>query len=414
MATRVAGNVLKERSKYWLRGERKDLKELLLTPHNIQKITEQLSHLRGAAMKLGQLLSMDAGSIIPEELSLIMSRLRNQAQSMPIGQIGRILNDQWGANWQENFKHFDFTPIAAASIGQVHQATLKAGDQVAIKIQYPGIRKSIDSDVNNVATLLKISGLLPKDFKLKPLLEEAKKQLHKEANYQLEAQHLSEFSKKLTHYDHFCVPKVFTHLTTEKILTMSYEAGDDIENSIDNTLSNHITKRLFELLFIELFTIQAVQTDPNFANYKYNPATKKVVLLDFGATRRYSKEFSDNYKELLLAGIQNNLPDMSTAAKRLGYFSETITKEQKNKVLELFAMAFEPLQSPDSYDFGDSKIAENISEAGTALSLQYNYWHTPPADALFLHRKLAGLFLLAKKHRAKINIKEILMQHLDN
>ena len=113
-------------------------------------------------MKLGQMISMDAGDMLPPELAAIMGRLRDRAHHMPPQQLDTVLAREWGRDWRRRFAHFQAHPIAAASIGQVHRARLPDGRELAIKVQYPGVKDSIDSDVDNVATLLRVSGVLPK------------------------------------------------------------------------------------------------------------------------------------------------------------------------------------------------------------------------------------------------------------
>jgi predicted unusual protein kinase regulating ubiquinone biosynthesis (AarF/ABC1/UbiB family) len=138
-------------------------------------------------MKLGQMLSLDAGDMLPAELTAILARLRDSAHHMPPAQLQKVLAAQWGADWRRRFVHFDPRPLAAASIGQVHRARLPDGRELAIKVQYPGVAESIDADVDNVATLLRLSNLLPASLDIAPLLAQAKHQLHEEADYVREA-----------------------------------------------------------------------------------------------------------------------------------------------------------------------------------------------------------------------------------
>ena len=191
LASGVAGGMLAEGARQFSQGRRPSVGDLLLTPANAVRVTEQLAQLRGAAMKVGQLISMDAGEMLPPELSDILARLRADARPMPQVQLKAALNRRWGRGWESRFTRFDFDPIAAASIGQVHRAQTLAGEDLAIKVQYPGVRNSIDSDVDNVATLLRLSGLLPRELDISPLLGEAKRQLHEEADYEREGQHLA-------------------------------------------------------------------------------------------------------------------------------------------------------------------------------------------------------------------------------
>ena len=140
MATSVAGGMLAEGARQLARGERPKIDEMLLTPANARRVAEELSRLRGAAMKVGQLLSMDGGDLIPPALTEILSRLRSDAVSMPMSQLVTVLDKEWGSDWSSSFERFSFAPAAAASIGQVHQATTLDGLRLAIKVQYPGVR----------------------------------------------------------------------------------------------------------------------------------------------------------------------------------------------------------------------------------------------------------------------------------
>lgn len=175
LAGGVAGNMLAEGARKFAQGKRPQLHQLLLTPANARRVANQLAQLRGAAMKVGQLLSMDAGELLPPDLADILSRLRADAIPMPMSQVVNVLDANWGEGWDRHFTQFSFTPTAAASIGQVHFGQRKDGRKLAVKIQYPGIRRSIDSDVDNVATLLRVSGLLPKSLDIKPIARRSEK-----------------------------------------------------------------------------------------------------------------------------------------------------------------------------------------------------------------------------------------------
>ena len=182
LAAGVAGGMLAEGARRIADGERPRMRDMLLTPGNIGKVADRLSHLRGAAMKLGQMISMDAGDFLPAELTQVLARLRDNAHHMPPQQLQQVLAAQWGKDWRTRFRRFEPRPIAAASIGQVHRATTHDGRDLAIKVQYPGVRESIDADIDNVATLLRVSGLLPRELDIAPLLGEAKRQLADETD----------------------------------------------------------------------------------------------------------------------------------------------------------------------------------------------------------------------------------------
>ncbi|EPE2678821.1 ABC1 kinase family protein [Vibrio alginolyticus] len=414
LATRVAGNVITEGTKQIAKGNKPKAKDLLLTPQNIARLTDQLAHLRGAAMKLGQMLSMDAGDVLEPELADILSRLRSNADPMPAKQLNAVMESSLGTNWKAEFLSFNFKPIASASIGQVHQAYSDAGDNLAVKVQYPGIRKSIDSDVDNVGTLLKVVGLIPESVDYKGLLEEAKKQLHDEADYAREAQFAIRYHDALKEHPHFVVPKIHTESCSDSVLAMEFIDGSPIEQieHYDQSTRDFVMHSLLELLFRELFEFKMVQTDPNFANYLYIENTRQIGLLDFGATREYSERFSTGYRQAFASVVNNNEQGLNDALEQIGFFSQTILPDQRQAILDLVKMACEPMLVDEPYDFKASGLAQKLREAGTILSMEQEYWHTPPADALFLHRKIGGMYLLAARIGAKVNIRQLVQPYL--
>ena len=414
LATRVAGNVIAEGTKQIAKGNKPKAKDLLLTPQNIARLTDQLAHLRGAAMKLGQMLSMDAGDVLEPDLADILSRLRSNADPMPAKQLNAVMENALGTNWKTEFLSFNFKPIASASIGQVHQAYSDAGDNLAVKVQYPGVRKSIDSDVDNVGTLLKVVGLIPESVDYKGLLEEAKKQLHDEADYAREAHFAIRYHDALKEHPHFVVPKIHTESSSDAVLAMEFIDGSPIEQieHYDQSTRDFVMHSLLELLFRELFEFKMVQTDPNFANYLYIENTRQIGLLDFGATREYSEQFSTGYRQAFASVVNDDEQGLNNALEQIGFFSKTIMPAQRQAILDLVKMACEPMLVDEPYDFKASGLAQKLREAGTILSMEQDYWHTPPADALFLHRKIGGMYLLAARIGAKVNIRQLVSPYL--
>ncbi len=406
LATTVAGSVVKNGTKQLAQGKRPKLSSLLLTPKNALRVADQLAQLRGAAMKLGQLVSMDAGDMLPPQLAEIMAKLRQDAKHMPRKQLLAVLEKEWGENWDERVREFNLTPIAAASIGQVHEAISLDGEKLAIKIQYPGVRDSIDSDIDNVATILRFTGLVPKTFDLAALLAEAKKQLHEEADYLREAEYIAKYTDALGEDERFEIPTVNGDLTTQGILAMRYVEGVPIEQMAHATqpVRDKIATTLFELLFKELLGMRLMQTDPNFANYRYNPKTGKVVLLDFGATRSFDKELVDGYVDVMNAAKAGSREMMLRAATRIGYFDHTTAQHHRDMVLDLMNLACEPFCAEGCFDFGSTDLAARIRDKGFELGEDRKFWHAPPIDCLFIHRKLGGLFLLVTRLKARVDV----------
>jgi predicted unusual protein kinase regulating ubiquinone biosynthesis (AarF/ABC1/UbiB family) len=414
MAAGVAGSMLVAGAQQLAQGKRPKLSELLLTPANAGRITQQLAQMRGAAMKLGQLISMDAGELLPPEIASILARLRADADAMPQRQLQAVLTANWGAKWQARFESFSFTPIAAASIGQVHRATTVDGRDLAIKIQYPGVRKSISSDVNNVASLLRMSGLLPKTLDIAPLLREAKRQLREEADYEAEAAHLLRFGALLANTPEFVVPRLHADFTTKNVLAMAFVDGVPVESltGAPQAERDRLVSLLIGLVFRELFEFGLMQTDPNFANYRYDCESQRLILLDFGATRSFAPAFVQAYRQLMLAALAGDRAAMMHAAMAIGYFDGATQPRHQQAVLDVFEMALQPLTAVGAFDFADNDMATRLREAGLALGLDREFWHIPPIDTLFLHRKLGGLYLLAARLKARVNVQELAMPFL--
>ncbi|WP_462158561.1 ABC1 kinase family protein [Pseudoalteromonas sp. GB56] len=414
LATKVAGNMLVEGAKSWVTGKGTSRNELLLQPKNVQHLAQQLAHLRGAAMKLGQLLSMDSGELLSTELADVLARLRAQATPMPHKQLVQVMRGQWGDDWLGHLSHFELRPFAAASIGQVHIAYSETGEKLAVKVQYPGIAKGIESDVDNLAYLLRLSGLLPKDVDLQPLIDEAKQQLVNEADYELEARYLRRYCTCLGDDGDYLIPSVVEALSSQQVLVMSFVEGQDIEAlvSAEQTLRNKAVEQLLRLFLRELFTFKLIQTDPNFANYRYQIDNQRLVLLDFGATRELPQHISDGYLHLLSAALKNDRMGLAEAAKEIGYFGNGLAQEYRDNVVDIFLLACEPLRHQGEYDFATSDLPTRIKALGLEMSTGSEYWHAPPVDALFVHRKLAGIFLIAAKLKAKVDVNQLFISNI--
>ncbi len=389
-------------------------RDLLLTPGNAARLANQLAEMRGAAMKVGQLLSMEAGDLLPSEFSDILGRLRAQADFMPPRQLKSVLIDNWGPDFLQRFDRFDVTPIAAASIGQVHRARLRDGRELAIKVQYPGVRRSIDSDVANVATLARMAGLLPKTIDVAPLLDEAKRQLHEEADYEREARCLEQFGALLAGSPDFRAPALYAPLSTRDILAMDFVEGAPIESlaTAPQATRDRVARLLVELFLRELFEFGLMQTDANFANFRYDAASGQVILLDFGATRAFEPSVTDVYRRFLAVGLGGDRAALRDATIAMGFFDAATAERHQAAVLDMIEIVFAPIREGGLFDFGATDLVERLRRAGMALGADREFEHIPPIDALFAQRKAAGLFLLASRLRARVDVGRLLAPYL--
>lgn len=414
MASGVAGGMLAEGTRQLRAGKRPRARDMLLTPANARRVADQLATMRGAAMKVGQILSMDTGDFLPRELADILARLRSNARYMPAPQLRKVMVEAYGEDWEEQFYGFEMKPLAAASIGQVHRTTAPDGRAIVLKVQYPGVAASIDSDVDNIATLLRMSGLLPAELDIRPLLDDAKRQLKDEADYHKEAEFLQAFGDLLRDDERFLVPEVLPELTRRTVLAMTYVSGRPIETIVDlpQAERDRVMTALVELMFMELFELRMVQTDPNFANYQYRSKTGQIVLLDFGATRRFKARFVNNYRKLLAAARVEDRTKVTAAAERIGYAMGDEDTEYRELVLELFLLALEPLRHEGLYDFARSDMARRMSELAEEIAEYRDFWRAPPTDAMYFHRKLGGMFLLASRVKARVDVNRLIQRWL--
>lgn len=413
LAAGAAGRGVWQAARDLRQGTRPQLAGLLATPANVTRLAEELARMRGAAMKLGQLLSMDAGEVLPPDLAEILARLRNDAHFMPVRQLKQVLNVEWGAHWPRAFRSFDVNPVAAASIGQVHRAVLRDGREVAVKVQYPGVARSIDSDIANVGAVLRLSGLVPKGIDLTPYLDEARRLLHEETDYLREGRNLAAFGQRLSTSDRFVVPEFHDDWSTARVLAMSYVAGRPIEDAagLDQDARDRLAGDLVALFLRELFEFEEMQSDPNFANYMVSDDGQRIVLLDFGATRRIAPALVADLRDFIAAGLCGDDERVETLARRMGMLSGADRADHQAAILSMIAMVFSELRAAPVFDFAQSDLARRLQDSAMAMA-ETGYAPSPlPMDLLYLQRKVAGMFLLARRLQARVPVQHLLRDH---
>lgn len=415
LAGGVAGGMVAEGARRIAAGERPRLSDAILTPANARRVADELSQLRGAAMKLGQMLSMDAGDLLPDELAGILARLRESAHHMPPAQLASVLAAEWGGDWRARFRHFQAHPIAAASIGQVHKATLPDGRTIAIKVQYPGVRESIRSDVDNVATLLRVTGLLPKSIDIAPLLDEAKRQLEDEADYAREAAMLTRYAALVGDSADYRVPRPVAEFSTGRVLAMTFEEGVAVESleGADVATRDRVASLVVRLVLHELFDWGLMQTDPNFANYRWDAARGQLVVLDLGAAREVPAATADGYRRLLFAGLDGDGDRVRDEAVAAGFMGPAAVERHRALVDRMIGVILDEVGKGDPFDFGDRSFVGVLREQATEMAADRATWHVPPVDTLFVQRKVSGSALLAARLRAKVPVRGMVAAYRD-
>jgi aarF domain-containing kinase len=374
-------------------------------------IAENLSQMKGAAMKAGQLLSLDASDYLPPEAVDLLSKLQGQADPLPWGEIREVLERELGLDRLNEFSEFSTTAAASASIGQVHRAKLN-GVEVAVKIQYPGVAESIDSDLAMLKTLAKsgiaISG---RKMNLDEAFDELSMVLHQEANYEIELANMQEYGKLLEDDKDFVVPKPIASHSTKRVLTMTWEDGlpltDWIKTRPSREARDFIGKQVMNLYYREFYEWGFVQTDPNYANFLIREragSNPKLVVLDFGATLRYTEEFREEYKELLKTVVGGDRKQIFECLVRMGLLDPRESEEVLEKLIAVIQVGLEPFDKRrQPFRFGDVDYSKRNRDAVFSFTQSLKY-SPPPRRLIFLHRKLGGVFTFLKKLDVELDL----------
>ncbi|KAI6888974.1 ABC1-domain-containing protein [Hortaea werneckii] len=384
---------------------------LMLSEGNMNRLVAKLSRMRGAALKLGQMISFQDSKVLPPAINTVLQRVQDSADYMPPSQRNQVLVQNLGESWRDLFSHFEEKPFAAASIGQVHKATLASnGKAVAVKVQYPGVRNSIDSDLNNLSLLLTASRLLPKGLFLDKTIANAREELGWECDYEREANACLRFHELLgDEGDVFAVPEVYTEACGPGVLTAEFMTGTAVTKIKDLTQHDRdwVGTQILRLCLRELMEWRFMQTDPNWTNFLYNPETQKLELLDFGASREYPDKFVEPYVSLLIAASRGDRDSCRDLSIQLGYLTGHESKAMLQAHVDSIMTLAEPFvgTAPEVYDFENQTITDRV-RANIGLMLNERL-APPPEETYSLHRKLSGAFLLCARLRSKVHAREM-------
>ncbi|KAI9661349.1 MAG: hypothetical protein M1831_003082 [Alyxoria varia] len=393
---------------------------LMLSAGNMERLVAKLSRMRGAALKLGQMLSFQDSKMLPPAINTVLQRVQDNADYMPPNQRNQVLRTNLGPDWRSLFSSFTEVPLAAASIGQVHRATLASTNTpVAVKIQYPGVSTSISSDLNNLSLLLTASRLLPKGLYLDKTIANARAELAWECDYEREAACQTRFRSLLkSESDTFTVPAVIPEASGAQVLTADFMHGTAVTKPELN-LTQHerdwIGTQILRLCLRELTEFNFMQTDPNWTNFLYNRGTQKLELLDFGATREFPRSFVDPYVEVLIAAAKRDRQAVRDLSLQLGYLTgheePSMTDAHIDSVLTLAEPFAESKTVDQAYDFKDQSITERVRKLIPKMLAKRLV--PPPEETYSLHRKLSGAFLLLARLGSRVPCRDMFLRAVE-
>ncbi|MEO1233413.1 MAG: AarF/ABC1/UbiB kinase family protein [Myxococcota bacterium] len=411
MATRVAGHEVAQRvsERVARSAERLGADTVLRRVKQAQIIADHLSELKGAAMKAGQFLSIDASDLLPPEAAEVLRSLQSDAEPVPFETVRQVLAEDLGAASLERLEGLAETPAAAASIGQVHTASV-AGRKVAVKVQYPGVAESIPSDLavlrKVAASFLVASG---RRIPLDAIFEELETILTLEADYRHEAESMAAYRKLLVSDGRYRVPEPHLDLSSERVLVMSWLDGVPLGRWIAGSPPladrQRVAEALLDLYCSEFFDWGLVQTDPNPGNFLITPKGE-VGILDFGATMAFEPSFRAEYVELLRCVGDDDDDALLQASIEFGILDARESEEARTRFIEMMRAAAQPF-SPEvqPFRFRDPDYQRKAREVVFAF-MQAIRFTPPPRRLIFLHRKLGGLFNILKSLDVTLDLEQ--------
>ena len=375
-------------------------------------VASELGKLKGSVVKIGQMLAMYGEHVLPPEITRALQTLNDDTATLAWPKIEQTLRHTLGDKINE--LNIDTTPIGTASLAQVHRATVIAtGEEVVLKIQYPGVADAIDSDLALFKRLLKVSNAVPQTRALDTWFEEIRDLLHHEVDYNVEAATTERFYGRLQDDPRYAVPKINRNYSSMRLLCMTYEPGvvvtSDALKKLSHERLNAIGQSAIEIMMQEIFVWGEMQTDPNFGNYLVRISDNeddvdKLVLLDFGAIRQFDHKLLTIAHALLRAGYYHDHQAMMAAMTGYDFF-DSMSDKVRSDVASLFLLATEPFSNPKTnpdipdycldeqqrYIWADSKLHSRISTAARRAMQSFEF-NLPPKEFMFISRKFIGAY----------------------
>ncbi|PNK59739.1 ABC1 kinase family protein [Psychrobacter sp. FDAARGOS_221] len=395
-------------------------------------LADELGKLKGSVVKIGQMLALYGEHFLHPEITAALYRLNDSTASLAWPVVETAIRQQLGDRIHD--LDISTTPIGTASLAQVHRATIKAtGQQVVLKVQYPGVADAIDSDLSFFKHLLKVTNAVPQTKALDEWFNEISDLLKVEVNYDTEAKTTMRFYERLKGDERYAVPEVIEAYSTDRVLCLSFEEGVPVTHADLKALPQQRRDKLgqaaIDIMLNEIFVWGEMQTDPNFGNYliRSEPVDKPdgkdtLVLLDFGAMRQFDDDLLKIARNLMLAGFHYDKQQMMNAMQGYPFF-DSMSQEVKSNMADVFLLATEPFRSPKLqqstvseliddegyYHWADSNLHKRLMES-SGSAMQSREFSLPPKEFMFISRKFIGAYTFLTVLDARTNTYDTINQ----
>ena len=397
-------------------------------------LAAELGKLKGSVVKIGQIMAIYGEHFLPPDVTDALHTLEDRTTALDWSVIRQELRREIGARRLAELE-IDPVPVAAASLGQVHLARRCVdGRAICLKVQYPGVADSIDSDIDAVATLLRIGRLArpgtAADFS--GWLAEVRAMLHREVDYRLEARTTADWHRRLRRDARYVVPEVIDEYSSARVLATSFEHGYGVGSADVAALSPErrgvLGREFLDLFLREVFEWNELQTDPNFGNYRIRPASgtrgrDKLVLLDFGAVQHFPDSFIEPLREMIRGAYLGDLDRVKAGALALHFVEPHYPEEAQHSFAEVCASVIEPLTARGAmipaaargarggYDWRASDLPGRVARRAAKAAFS-PYFELPPKEFVFLNRKLIGVYTFIAVLGAEFNGGDIIEKYL--
>lgn len=393
-----------------LTGEARQRRLSRVHTKNAERIYGLATRLEGLLIKTCQFISSRA-DVAPTEYITVLSRLQDSVPPRPFSQVERLITRELGKHPDELFENFSRAPIASASLAQVHRATLKDGRDAAVKVQYPGIDRVIETDLRNIAILVRILARIEKNFDFRILVGELNRNVPRELDFVLEGHSSERVAKDLAHRHDILIPKVYWETTARRVLTMEFIEATKISDipaleamGVDpNQVALIMTEAYCEQILVHGF----FHADPHPGNLFVLPGPV-VVFLDFGLSKELPEEFRRNYARLIIALISQDEHEMVHAFRAIGFK----TRSDDPQSLVALGRSFFEYGGSDNKPYVDADVMPEVNERLSRI-LQANPVTEIPGDILLIFRVLGLMSGLQKRLDSRVDVIETITPYAE-